>query len=351
MKNKIGLISIGLIIGLTIGYFVFSSNKKKSENKGVNRTVVSSKKATVSDTEYQYLNPLVHCLNFKTMYYSPMLGFRTQLIHELDSIKEANPDCEIAFYFRDLANGSEVLYNENARFTPASLMKVLVLMSLLKEEDQIKGSLDFKVRYNGVDIKEVVNTDEFTFVKNKLYTLRNLAEIMIEYSDNHATKMIIDFIGFEKIKNTQEALNIKVISQNTLDERILSVKTYATAFRSLYNASYLSRDMSEYALSLLSKPRYGYGIRAAIPEEIPVAHKFGERFIGNAEDSIVQSIQLHHFGIVYREGKPYLIGMMTRGKDLKKMEHCIERTARIVDREIVKRIDQIKKQGLIQDAE
>jgi hypothetical protein len=59
--------------------------------------------------------------------------------------------------------------------------------------------------------------------------------------------MPIDF--YTKVSND---LSITVPKKDT-EENYLSVKDVATFFRILYNASYLSRDSSEYALDLLSR--------------------------------------------------------------------------------------------------
>jgi hypothetical protein len=45
-------------------------------------------------------------------------------------------------------------------------------------------------------------------------------------------------------------------------EDFLSVKDMATFFRILYNASYLGRENSEYALKLLSQVDFNNGLRA-----------------------------------------------------------------------------------------
>ena len=68
--------------------------------------------------------------------------------------------------------------------------------------------------------------------------------------------------------------------------------------------------MSEKALQLLTQSNYKGGIRAAIPAQYAIAHKYGERDVFD-EKGKRNTLQLHHFGIVYYTGKPYIIGIMT----------------------------------------
>lgn len=90
----------------------------------------------------------------------------------------------------------------------------------------------------------------------------------------------------------------------------LSVKEYASFFRILYNASYLTRENSEMALKLLSESKFRGGLAGKIPSDIVIAHKFGEREMIDENGSSIN--QLHDCGIVYYTPYPYLICIMTR---------------------------------------
>jgi hypothetical protein len=79
---------------------------------------------------------------------------------------------------------------------------------------------------------------------------------------------------------------------------------------------------------LLTQTAFEGGIRAAVPAQYAVAHKYGERDIVD-EQGNRKALQLHHFGIVYYTGKPYLIGVMTRGTDKAFKEKVIKDLATI----------------------
>src|SRR5207253_2260870 len=105
----------------------------------------------------------------------------------------------------------------------------------------------------------------------------------------------------------------------------INVIDYCKFFRVLFNASYLKGDDCEYALDLLSKSTYKEGLLGDIKVNFPVAHKFGERITNSSE-------QLHEVGIFYDE-KPYLLGVMSSGHDLKDLSLILSQVSQIVYQE------------------
>ena len=91
--------------------------------------------------------------------------------------------------------------------------------------------------------------------------------------------------------------------------------------RAIFNASYLTIENSEYCAELLSKCDFANGIRSAVPADIPMAHKFGEA--GNANYSCFSEA-----AIVYVSGAPYLITVMTKGKDLSALPAVVKDIAK-----------------------
>ena len=111
---------------------------------------------------------------------------------------------------------------------------------------------------------------------------------------------------------------------------MLSAENYASFFRVLFNASYLSRSLSEKALSLLAQSDFKDGLVAGVPPGIKVAHKFGFRITGiNGEIK-----QLHDCGIIYYPRHPYLLCIMTSGKSYEYLDDAIKELSRVVYQEI-----------------
>jgi hypothetical protein len=114
-----------------------------------------------------------------------------------------------------------------------------------------------------------------------------------------------------------------------LDDEFLSVQTYESFFRILYNASYLSRNASNWALDILSKSEFETGLIAGVPQTIKVSHKFGEK--SDARDG---TVQLHDCGIVYYPNKPYLLCVMTKGPNIQLLDNVIAEISRITFSEV-----------------
>jgi beta-lactamase class A len=97
----------------------------------------------------------------------------------------------------------------------------------------------------------------------------------------------------------------------------MCVSDYSIFMRALFNASYLNNKDSEFAIELLSDSDYKMGILRGIPTDLRVAHKFGEE--GN-----IDCKELHESAIIYLENSPYLLTIMTKGKDITKQSKVLE---------------------------
>jgi beta-lactamase class A len=103
----------------------------------------------------------------------------------------------------------------------------------------------------------------------------------------------------------------------------ISAHDYSLFWLALYNGSYLNFDNSDYALSLLSECDFTEGLVKGIPQNIKVAHKFGEK--GDAMNHA-----FHETGIVYINNNPYLITVMTQGKDQTKLPNVLKEISAVV---------------------
>jgi hypothetical protein len=88
----------------------------------------------------------------------------------------------------------------------------------------------------------------------------------------------------------------------------MSVLEYNRYLRVLYNGSYISRSNSDWALGLLTKSNYKGALVKLLPNDLMVAHKFGER-------PYQDGFNFHEGGIVYLKNNPYTVVVMTKGKD------------------------------------
>jgi beta-lactamase class A len=236
---------------------------------------------------------------------------------------------DVAVYFRDLNNGPVVGIDEKEVFAPASLLKVPMLIAYLKYAEEKPDALDELVPYNApIDLGV---TQKFP-PRNPLsagteYTARQLLERMIIESDNQALVLLHQTLPPRYQEELYTLLGVDP-ALITDPAKTLTVKQYSMFFRILFNASFLSREHSEYALELLAKASYGHGIRSVTPQTIIVASKFGERSLGS------ELTQFHECAIVYYPNHPYLLCVMTRGADTQELIKVIESIATHVYKEI-----------------
>ena len=307
---------------------ILSQTTKTSKTNTVKKVTSCTVIKEIRVAGYNYINPLLDYYDI----YSSSLGTNKLLQKNItDFIQKEITSKNIesaSVYYRDLTTGLWVGINENAVYSPASLLKVPYLIAALKQEQEDPNFLLKQDVFIPNEDKPYQNIrDSFSLVAGNIYTMQELIEAMIIHSDNDAKDLLVRNIPYPIYKEIFEDLNIDIQKFDSIGapSNFLSVKQYASFFRILYNATFLNNRMSEYALSLLSNTTYNDGIKAGIPTTVKLSHKFGERFFTN-----IDTKQLHDCGIIYKDNQPYLLCVMTKGKDLKQMTKTIASISKLV---------------------
>lgn len=145
-------------------------------------------------------------------------------------------------------NGPWFGINENEAYSPASLMKIPVLMTYLKWMELDPTILSKKIFLDEIEQSTELHFPPSKSLENKKeYLIKELLEEMIIYSDNKSQQVLVKNIPIDLYIKINKDLGIIIPDDNT-PENFLSVKDVATFFRILYNSSYLDRESSEYAL-------------------------------------------------------------------------------------------------------
>lgn len=242
----------------------------------------------------------------------------------------------LSVFYRNLNNWWSFWVNEKEEFSPASLMKLPVLMAYMKRSESIPWFLDQKVLYKkdpGIqDYKQNIPPEE-QLQEWEEYTLWEICEYMIKYSDNHASSFLERNIPFEDLQKTflDRGVPFPEFKDWQFDNNI-KVVDYASFFRILFNASYLNRKNSEKALKLLSQIEFQQWINKWVPEDILVSHKFGER--GIIWMNWREEKQLHDCGIVYYPNHPYVLCVMTRWYDWNILKGTISELSKMIYNEV-----------------
>ncbi len=310
-------LSLGALAGINIG----------SKNKGgIDRLIRQN------SSEYKFTNPILDCDTGENLAREPFLeDFSVKSISNL--ARDMNI-AEFSVYFRDLNNGPWLGINEGVRFMPASMFKVPLLMSYLKESELDASLLKKEIKITPEDVRTSLAeniTEAGGAQEGKTYSIEELLENMILKSDNVSTNALTRNSSVQDVLDTLD--KVGAYFERNGNNVTISVKNYAALYRVLFNSSYLNRTTSESALKMLSETKFNDGLVSGVANpKIKVAHKFGER----VDNSLTNPVQIHDCGIVYYPENPYLLCVMTRGNDMTRQTRFISETSRLAYRAMYK---------------
>ncbi|MEY8415446.1 serine hydrolase [Tissierella praeacuta] len=244
-------------------------------------------------------------------------------------IKEINSvDEEVSIIIKDLTNDQWLLkYNENRVFPSASLIKIPIMIEALERVEKGELSLDKKIKIKAIDRVDYSIISELTL---KEYTLIDLITLMIILSDNTATNVLIDLLGYEKINETVKKLNCNntILKRKMMDftaakegrENLTSPMDMALFMEKIYNKSIISPKICDIMIDILTRQKHRDMLPRYILDEVKIANKTGE----------LSGIN-HDIGIFYLENINYLIGIFTtNGKDDLVGKRTIGRISKLV---------------------
>jgi len=308
--------SVALTAGLLLGRY------------GVAEALITSDHALRDkDNRYQHINPLLECNPFGNVSNHKVQTMKALVGSTIQDEKDYGNVDHVSVYFRDLNNGPWFGIGEGDKFMPGSLLKVPFMIALFKIAEHQPFFLSKQVVFHKKDspLMEYFKP-EVILEEGKMYTIEELIRRMIVYSDNDATLTLLENVDQSVVSQTYSDLGIQ---EPTDAQYQMSVQTYASFFRILYNATYLNREFSEKALMFLDEATFSKGIISGVPKDVRVANKFGERWQVEGGEK-----QLHDCGIVYVPDQPYVLCLMTRGQDFETLTHIMSKISEEVYKEI-----------------
>lgn len=320
-RNILLLLFVVFLLGFTSGFIMF---KVFGDSLGSSSQISQDRLGG-----YKYIKPLLEC-NIAEENQRELANFKNKVEENIHTQIEEGDINEAAMYFRDLNNGPWIGMNEQIEFAPASLLKIPLMMSYFKIAEKNPKVLKTVLTTKKLESNYPAGfLPESKITPGALYTVEELIRYMIVYSDNDAAGSLLEnqFMNENEFYRVYKDLNI-YDHMDINNEDSMSVQTYASFFRILYNASYLSKDYSEMALKLLTQTQFDQGIEKPIPKSIKVAHKYGLRVLQ------LNQIQLHDCGIIYYPNHPYLLCVMTRGSDFQRINDAIASISELVYKEI-----------------
>jgi len=322
-KKSCLLILISLSLGLILGASIYKAG------------FISSNGCSAFD--FKFINPDMACKEKLVIRKSAYVQLKSDLLDFIEVSKKQGSVESVSIYFRDLQNGPTLGINEHTLFSPASLLKLPLLLTYVNLKNHIDGLMERTIEFDAIAIDVPQNiAPKDSISHGKMYRIEELLEYMIKYSDNKSYYLLLDYLreispNKDLLKETYVDLGI-LDPQNFLEDTI-SVKAYGSILVQLYHSSFFNKkEDSDYVLEKLAQVDWKYGLDAGLPLGTVVAHKFGERtgFASGLK-------QLHDCGIIYFKDNPYMLCVMTRGHDLEKLADFIANISAMFYKEIESR--------------
>ncbi len=320
---------LSIVFSTLVSYFIFSGDSTASNREA---KVVAQKAVNVPNCPIEVVrlpnqgaSSLISPILFTdTSCPSEVFdSLRTSLSNFINEKKKAGFITSGSVYLKSLKSGNWFEINGNAMYNPGSMMKLAILMAYLKDSETQIGLLDkelvLREKVSGVVVEQIRTSAPLEL--NKAYKIRDLLREMIVNSDNDATNLLNQNINRATFGRVMGDLGSRTPDLDDPNFEI-SAKEYARYFRVLYNASYLGRDNSAFALDLLTRSNYKGALTMNIPTNVKVAHKFGER-------PYEEGFNFGEAGIFYIKEDPYVVVFMTRGKDSMKLPGVIAEASKM----------------------
>ncbi len=227
------------------------------------------------------------------------------LENELKYLASKFPTLKPSVYVWDYESGKHADLNSGKVYATASIIKVPVLIQLFKAIEMGMIKLDDKIAMTNYYKSEGSGSLQFKGSK-AVYTVDELARVMITESDNSATNMLLDATGGMNAMN--QSLRKWGMKETRINDwlpdlqgtNVTTAKEMATLLYNIDNPSFLSLASREKMVDYMSHVHNNRLIQAGLPQDAIFIHKTGDigKMLGDA-------------GIVYTpNGKKYIVVML-----------------------------------------
>jgi len=226
-------------------------------------------------------------------------------IHDVDQ----HLDGVMGVAIEDLKTGDQFFLHENEVFAQASSIKITVLANLYLQAQQGKLKLADLYTVQASDL--VPDSDIMGGLTSGItrITLRDLATMMVAVSDNSATNVLIDRIGMDNVNAMLDSLGLAHtrLRRKMMDldaakqgrENISTPREMMTLLGAIYRGKLLNKESTADFFKVLSTNKDSW-IPRDLPAEVKIANKPGS----------LEAVR-NDSGIVFVEGRPYVICVMT----------------------------------------
>lgn len=237
-------------------------------------------------------------------------------------------DANISVVLKDLTNDKWIYKLDEDRVVPsASTIKVLIMVEALNQVLKGKYQLNQKIKINEED------KVDFSIVKDLTagsYNYIDLITLMIIVSDNTATNILIDLLGYENINKMGEKLGLKntILARKMLEFKAIkegrqnytSPMDMVIIMESIYRKQLLSSEICELMIDILKKQKHKDCLGRFLSEDVDIAHKTGG----------LKNLS-HDIGIFYLDNIHYLLGVfVTEASSDAEAKEVVGRISKVV---------------------
>ena len=244
----------------------------------------------------------------------------------LDGIKKEMSTMQghLGLYYKNLVTGFEYGIGEEEIYGAASVIKFPLFLHILAECE--RGNLSLDDRIVTEDSDKVPSCGALNMFTGSIETdIRTVCRLMICLSDNTATNRLIRLCGFDAIERgfAEMGLEKTRIRRKLFDreasakgvQNSISPRELGLLLEKLYRGEFISREVSDYAIEVLSEQQIMHKLGGKLGENIKIAHKTGE------DDGLSNDI-----GIVYAD-QPFVICFTGHDTDVYPWEDLMRRAA------------------------
>ena len=227
------------------------------------------------------------------------------LENSLKNLAANYPSLNPSIYVWDYESGRHANLNSDDVFSAASIIKVPVLIQLFKAIEAGSIALNDKVHMTPYYVSEGSGSLQFKG-NNAVYTVDDLARVMITESDNSATNILLSMTGgmngmnqsFRKWGMKETRINDWL--PDLAGTNVTTAKEMATLIYNLDNPNFMTLNSREKMVDYMGHVHNNRLIQAGLPSDAVFVHKTGDigKMLGDA-------------GIVFTpNGKKYIVVML-----------------------------------------
>jgi beta-lactamase class A len=197
-----------------------------------------------------------------------------------------------AIAIKHLDSGETYYHDADEEMPTASLIKFMIMLEVYLQVSEGKVKLDDKLTLNKANMVPGSGILKYHFSEGATFSLRDATRLMIVFSDNTATNMVLDHIGLASTNKRMDAmgfphtrLNAKVFlgEKTTLDkDRTKKFGLGSTTAREtllllemVHKGKIVSPDVCKEMLGHMKACDDKLKLKRFLPEKTEVAHKSG----------------------------------------------------------------------------